>query len=677
MRNFINYYDNSLISLEEENSRQENKTNKKRKNTNIYNYSSSDSFFTKLVNSVSKIGQGLKNIMSMKINIENDDNYNQNIYEQVSNRFKTKKDINLIDSASFMEESHSNNKYILKNRNKFEDGSNIDNEDESKMIISHNETKRDINDTENLNINNTISKNPKEEIINTDILRTQDDNDNEVEIKSTFLNKKRENNLKYENLLFEEEKNEKKNKDEDEEIKSNKKQSFIKAEKSFYSRNSITNTNKNEKKSRLNSSIMSLSMKSLDNIKDEINQRREENLRSIEEMHRRHGLNYDVLKERQLREKILNEYYKEKEKRNNEGKQQLEREKRKREEEFQKLKIKKVNDLKFNSKMKKPMVLSKTSQIKFLGEPIPLKANTNNISVSENSSNNLNLTFGVINNNDEQNQNNLDKKDNNDNKPLFAALTENKNNENEKKIIDNKKQSIFADLIKDNNNEQEKKIENKQDTETKKETSLFSGSSTSLFNVPTTTTTTTPSLLFNPPVIKNINSENKKEEKQNTNENEKYNPFVMNSSNVTFGSGIKNEKHIFTANSNDNKQSIFFGNIKTDNKTDNKTQDGLFNSKKEEGSLFNQQTSVSKSINETSLFTSNQAGNKDQNQKSLLNKENPFLSAQNTNPIPNIFGSTKPDNNNQNNQQTQSLFGNTGGFNVPLFGTNPGKGLFN
>lgn len=675
MRNFINYFDNSLISLEEENSRQENKTNKKRKNANIYKYSSSNSFFTKLINSVSKIGQGLKNIMSIKINIENDDNYNQNIYEQVSNRFNINKEISLIDSPSLMEESLSNNKYILKNRNKFEDGSIIDNEDESKMIISHNETKRDNNDTENLNINNTISKYPKIENINTDILRNQDDN--EIEVKSTFLNKKRENNLKFENLLFEEEKNEKKNKDEDEEIISNKKKSFIKPEKSFYSnRNSITNTNKNEKKSRLNSSIMSLSMKSLDNIKDEINQRREENLRSIEEMQRRHGLNYDSLKERQLREKILNEYYKEKEKRNNEERQQLEREKKKREEEFQKLKIKKVNDLKFNSKMKKPMILSKTngSEIKFLGTPIPIKKNTNNFS-SENSSNNLNLTFGAINNNDDENQNNLDKKDNNDNKPLFGALTENKKNENEKKIIDNKKQSIFGDLIKDNNNQQEKKIDNKQNTETKKDTSLFSGSSSTLFSAPTTTTTTTPSLFSNPPAINNIISTNKKEEKQNTNENEneKYNPFTMDSSNVTFGSGIKNEKQIFSTNSNDNKKSIFFANIKTDNKIG----DGLFGPKKEEGSLFNQQTSVSKSINETSLFTSNQAGNKDQNQKSLLNKENPFLSAQNTNPIPNIFGNTKQDNNNQNNQQTQSLFGNMGAFNMPLFGTNPGKGLFN
>ena len=43
---------------------------------------------------------------------------------------------------------------------------------------------------------------------------------------------------------------------------------------------------------------MSLSMKSLDNIKDEINQRREENLSSIEEMHKWHGLYYDKFKKR-------------------------------------------------------------------------------------------------------------------------------------------------------------------------------------------------------------------------------------------------------------------------------------------------------------------------------------------------------------------------------------------
>ena len=39
-------------------------------------------------------------------------------------------------------------------------------------------------------------------------------------------------------------------------------------------------------------------MKSLDNIKNEINQRREENLRNIGEIHKRHELYYDHLKER-------------------------------------------------------------------------------------------------------------------------------------------------------------------------------------------------------------------------------------------------------------------------------------------------------------------------------------------------------------------------------------------
>ena len=98
---------------------------------------------------------------------------------------------------------------------------------------------------------------------------------------------------------------------------------------------------------------------------------------------------------------------------------------------------------------------------------------------------------------------------------------------------------------------------------------------------------------------------------------------------------------------------------------------GLFGIKKEEGGLFNQNTTVSQSINTHNLFTSNQPMEKKENQsQSLATKENPFL--QNTN----IFGNNKQNNdNNQNKQQTQSLFGNTGG-NLSLFGTSSGKGLF-
>ena len=143
-----------------------------------------------------------------------------------------------------------------------------------------------------------------------------------------------------------------------------KKQKKSEKQKSINSHsNTITITNRNnisEQKNRINTSLMSLTMKSLDNIKDEINQRREENLRSIEEMHKRHGLYYDYLKEGQIREKILEEYYKDKAKKIEEVELQMKREKLKREEEFKKLKIRKASGLKFASISKKPTILSQT-----------------------------------------------------------------------------------------------------------------------------------------------------------------------------------------------------------------------------------------------------------------------------------------------------------------------------
>ena len=135
-------------------------------------------------------------------------------------------------------------------------------------------------------------------------------------------------------------------------------------------------TNNSFKKNKLNNtSMMSISMKSLDDIKSELNKRKEENLRSIEEMHKRHRFNDTLIKERKKREeKILDEYYKEKLKKNAEIKLKLELDKRKREEEFKKLKIRKVSGLNYNSIKKKPHFLSeiKNTEIHF-------KPNSNSI----------------------------------------------------------------------------------------------------------------------------------------------------------------------------------------------------------------------------------------------------------------------------------------------------------
>ena len=678
-----NLYDNSLISLEEDNYHKGNETNNKRKINNTFKDTTSDSFFKKLINSFSKIGKGLKNIMSMKINIEDDNNYNKNTYDLVSNRFNNNEEISLIDAPSFIEESPSFNKSNIQNIKKIE---NNESEDKNKMIISHNETKRDILDDERLDINNSFLKSDKgEEIINTDILK---DHNNKKIIKTSFLNKKRGN------VYFEEEKSEiKENNDKEEIIKSKKKQEDI-----IYNKNnniiSNKNNNKSEEKNRLNSSIMSLSMKSLDNIKKEINQRREENLNKLNNMYKKHGLNYDYIKEQQIREKILVDYYKEKTKRTAEEKLKAEREKRKREEEFQKLKIRKVSGLKYASIIKKPKILSQTknTEIQFSGQP--------------SKPNNTNVTFGNINNFDqsidnkvkENNKkenisilgNNINKGNDTDKKPLLSSFDNKKDKESTNKIFDNKKQSIFGNLLADNKEkEKEQKSENNQSNEKKETQNLFSGLTGNLFG------DKTPPISFNFNTgITNNNPEKKIEENQNINNKGNEQPTQTQSlfgNNIfTTDSGFNAKQNIFSTSKNDKSESIFFGNtdINNNNKKRNQNEGGFF-SKKEEGGLFNQQTNVSSSINDDSLFksnqpenkgqnnnsflTSNQSENKGQNNNSLLSANNSFL-INSSKPVPSLFGNSQPNNDNIKQPQTQNLFGNNAGGNFSLFENN--KSLF-
>lgn len=111
-----NYINNSIISLEENNSNTQNKSKKRKKHNPETSNTSSDSFLSKFFNSVSKIGQGLKNIMSMKINIEEDNDYNSNLYDQICNRFNNQEEISLIEAPSFMDDSISYKKFIKKEK---------------------------------------------------------------------------------------------------------------------------------------------------------------------------------------------------------------------------------------------------------------------------------------------------------------------------------------------------------------------------------------------------------------------------------------------------------------------------------------------------------------------------------------------------------------------------------
>lgn len=655
-----NYYGNSLISLEEEEEgyHQENESSKKRTTKNKYNDSSSNSFFKNFINSIGKIGQGLKYIMSMKINIEDDDNSNnQNVYDQVSNRFNTNEEISMIDAPSFLEESsyYTQNKKTSENKNKksSENKNNINSQDTNdKMIISNNETKKNIFDEkQQMETNNSFLKSEKQEIINTDIVKNNNDGNNIYPIKS-FLNKKRgkityfeeeqeknNNNNPINNIINEDKEEEKKTQ---KSLKMQKSQSFAKKQnknkKDLNNTNSINNSNKKVQQNLSNSSIMSLSMKSLDKIKSEINQRREMNLSRVESMHKKHGLYYDYLKEQEIREKILEEYYKEKAKRISEEKIKMEKEKRKREEEFQKLKIRKASGLKFCSMQKKPTVFSQiiNNQIQLSGLPQPIQQK--NTPKKEASLNNSNVTFGKNDSSGEK-KNQINEKhndfslftkmdENNDVKDknsisLFADNKKGDDNENKEIKFDNKKNSIFGDLIG-------KKDESEKTSEKKDTQKILTNEGKD------TRPTLRLDFLNNPNKTednqkKNTNDQsntgNQQQQQQQQNEEKKSSLFSDFNNPNLFGSK-GNNLNIFSTNNDNNKNEIsFFGNQDNNKETgNNKNEGGLFNQiKKEDRGLFDQQSQVSSGINSVSLFSTNQQGKDNQHSGSLLNVGNPFL----------------------------------------------------
>ena len=644
---------NNSISLEEDNFFSEPKTNKSKKQGNKNKSKTSNSFFGKIINSVSKIGQGLKNIMSMKINYEDEDDYNPNLYEQISSRFNNNEEISLIDAPSFMEESNIQNQSNKKNE------SNI-------MMISQNEINNDndINNNNNNAINNIESFNnslnhQKEEIINTDLVPN---NERKLSIKSTFLNKKRLNDRHLENIF--EERNEEEEKNEEENLNvnisgnRNKILNKTKFENSFDSsriKMNKTNSNIKNKMNKLNNtSMMSLSMRSLDNIKNEISKRREENLRSVQDMYKKNSLKYNDKEDEQLREKILKEYYADKAKRNAEVKLKLEREKQRREEEFKKLKIRKESGFKYGSIPKKQNILSEMKSTEINFKPSYKKVINNNSSIlsqkEETKSFNPNITFGNISNS--QSQTNEIKIINNDN-------NNNDINKNKPNLKEEPKSLFGPSEVK---KDEEKK---QKESESKTNTGLFSNTESNL----------------------NAFNNNKQEENKNTpflfgNTNNEKKPIFDNRKQSIFSNMIvppekEKEKKEEIKTTNDKKQEDFFGSSinlefkKNDESSlfkGNSDMKGIFGTQisNEKGGLFDQNNQVSQGINPKSLFNSNKPPI-----NSLANQNNPFLKVSNSNKgsTTNLFGvSSNNENNTQKQTSTTSFFGG--------FTPNPGKSLF-
>ena len=695
--NAFNEYNSSIMSLEKDGQIPNKIRTNQHKQSKEYTDDSSNTIFSKIMNSMSKIGQGLKNIMSMRINIEEtyDNTENQNIYDQVSNRFMANEEISLIEAPSFVEEisSFTKKKKKVNEKNKKED---------SNMIISFDDIRENDDDVNNSFNKDVLSKKNNEKI-NIDILKN---NKNKIEIKSTLLSKKREREKEAEAKNSFDNSNifQKNSEIIDEEASKKSKileKSIISNRSKIPNRNNISEQQqKNRTNMNMNSSIMSLSMKSLDDIKSEINKRREENLKKIEDMHKRNGLCYDYARELEIREKILSDYYKGKEKLIKQAKLQAENEKRKREEEYRKLKIKK-NDSYVIYRTRKPKIIltqTKRTEIKYEGNPLIQPTQTNNNKSNENENKGIDFSFNNAINNSINEQNNNKKNeikndiqenklffkntntfsDNNikindsNNKSLLPIINanDNKNNDNKEKekqkannneeptkIIDNKKESIFQSFMANNDiNIKEEKKENKNPF-----FSLDEGKQGGLFRKINNTPTSSNQPLFNFGLgegnSKGSIFENKNDEKNNEPKKEVKSLFTESGSSFF---GVGNQQSLFAPTQNE-KKSLFDikpSNINVNSGNDNS---GMFAPKKE--GLFNQDTAVSSAVNEKSLFQSNN------NENSLLKQNNPFLKAGSNNaPTTNLFG-----NNEQKKETTPSLFGNfsSGTTGSSLFGTNP------
>ena len=649
------YNNNTIMSLEEEDSTKRNNTGKNIIKSNNSTKSNS-SLFGRIFNSVYIIGQGLKSIMSMKFNIENEDENNPDLYNQISNRFNMKGEMSLIDAPSFMEES-----FVKDNSNR-KNESNI-------MMTSKNEiNNKDLNKNNKVldtieNFNKSLF-NQKEEIINTDILPNEK---SKLSFKSLLLNKKRNNDNHLENIYKkneeEEEKNEEENIINNTSINNNKVNNENRINKSNTSTKMNISFSKELNKTRNSKFFNNTSIMSLENIKKEINKRREENLRNVEEMQKRHGLNYDEAKEREMRNKILEEYYKDKAKRIAEGKLQMEQEKKKREEEFKKLKIKKVNGIKYTSIKKNPTLLTEIKNTEIHFKPI------SNIKLIENSkkeelkvprnepeSNDIsvkkNFSFG----------NSIIEKDEKKEEIKNINFSNTKETINVPTKINNEQKSIFGfnnSSIEDNNNNKQKK-----ENEIKPNFSSISNPLISTNNLPIQEKTEKKETIN----LFGLTGDNNKKE-LNFNSQIKFD----NKKQSVFGNLLNNQTPEKKSKEepkpkNDIKQDDFFNssnnlNFKDQNsiqslfKGDNNDK-GIFRTQptNEKGGLFDQNNSVSQGINSQSLFNSNKLNNNSGGGSSLLNQDNPFIQSkaptQNT-----LFGLTNNNDNNQN--QKKSLFGDS------------------
>ena len=644
-----------------------NSNNKKEENEK------NKSLISKFYNSVKKVGQKIQNLFELKVESNNE---NRNINEQ--RIYDNIEQINFYDVPSSLYESFTEQNSILnKDLNTFPkkmtreeykknpfNKMNYFSQKEVKNNFKEEEMIKNKNYYQNMNYYNfTQNYNNLSKEINPFKIENKNYNQN------TFkLNKKRER----ENII-----NNKIEEDNNSPLKSENK--IISNINNFQIEgNKINNINESNlsissTKNNNNTSLMSMTLRSLDDIKNDIDKKRLESIKEIEKFRGKYFVSYDFQKDYQTRKNIIANYYKKKLDKFEEITLKSEKEKNDRLESFKKLKKLKEESFNIKGEKKPKITLStmKSGEMSFSG----INKNNNN---NENNNNNNNNSFSLFNSFGDNNSfnNNNDKNKDKDNKSslidnkkkeenktsLFNndkkeenTLFENKKNGNslfgintDKKEIDssNKEKTIFS-----SNNETKTVFSNNNEKKENNPNPLFAdlNKQKMLFQVPQNLT----GQINNP-------SNNNSETQKSIFQNEKTN--IVISSNPT---SLFSSNNIITNNNiNNNGNNKLFENVNFSSPT----------KQKESNSLFGGQTitmkdnnpiSASNIENKTSIFQSNNlSSSKSNNSSSLVNDSNPFLNNTQAQ-IANVFSS--PDKNNNNdinkplfqNQIKTSLFGNS------------------
>ena len=654
-----------------------------------------ESLISKFYNSVKKIGQKIQNLIELKVESNNENkNLNEPNIKQINFN-----DFPISLNESFTEHNYSLNKEINSfpkkmNREEFKKNPFIENNYSRINEVDNNFKEEETNNNLYLNSNFfPYSNNLKKEMMN---FQTEKKNN----VHNSFeLNKKRqrENIIDNNNNDLVEENN-----------------SPLKSENRIISNintfqiegNTLNNINESNisissiKNNNNNNSLMSITLRSLDEIKNDIDKKRLESIKEIEKFRGKYYVSYDIQKDYQTRKEIIENYYKKKLDKLEEITQKSEKEKKKRLDSFKLLKELKEGSFNIKAEKKPKNTLStiKSGEISFMRINKNNNKNTNNNDNKNNKDVNISLfnSFGtnnsfnngkkedyqstfLKNNEKEENKLNLfsnkqtslllnDKKEEN-------SLFENKKNENlkiqsnlnEKEInSSNKEKSIFSSN-KENNKQTGSLFSNQMNgnffsgninnNNDQKENNSNQSSNSQNFKF---------GLLQSPTNLNSQpnNSFNNNSEKSLLKENQKNNSIFSTNQTSIFNNN--NNFNINNKNDNENKQIPLFGNQTIPSQTTNKDSNSLFGAKTVTLKDTNPISNVSENIeHKTSIFKSNinsQNYNNlpspnPNNSGSLVNKNNPFLNTP-TVPIANVF--TSPEKINKNdfpNQNNINLFG--------------------